>query len=274
MEEKGIIQELGIFLHEFQDYYYTREKIKQGNLGPQEQVRFRELRRTLVKKSGKHKELIHDLTGINSVPIIINNKEMITDIWTIGLLADPVMRTPIALGYCIDAVGQAIGKLEDEVSKGIRDKQGNKIVTENITSINIGSPIQLFDAMQFHHKVVESSKSCFIASNYRESILNVFISLTDYIKEKTRLKTDNKDLMAKAFDLDNPVIQLNSLIEQYERDEQEGFRFLYMGAAVGIRNPKAHKLIPQTNPYHTLEYLALASLLFRRIDEGKIKPIV
>ena len=134
-------------------------------------------------------------------------------------------------------------------------------------------PTYLFDAMQFHPKVVEASRSCFVADNYREAILNAFIALIDYVKEKTKLRTDTKDLMTKAFNVDNPVIKLNSLKEQYERDEQEGFRFLYMGASVGIRNPKVHKLIPQSNPLHTLEYLAFASLLMRRIEEGKVvKP--
>jgi uncharacterized protein (TIGR02391 family) len=131
-------------------------------------------------------------------------------------------------------------------------------------------PIKLFDAMEFYPRVVEASRPCFVSGNYREAILNAFIALIDYIKEKTKLTTDTKDLMTKAFNLDNPVIKLNSLKEQYERDEQEGFRFLYMGAVVGIRNPKAHKLIPQSNPLHTLEYLAFASLLMRRVEEGEL----
>ncbi len=132
------------------------------------------------------------------------------------------------------------------------------------------SPTHLFDALQLHPKVIEASKSCFITGNYREAILNAFIALTDYVKERTKLETDNKDLMTKAFNVDKPVIKLNSLQEQYERDEQEGFRFLYMGATVGIRNPKAHKLIPQSNPLHTLEYLSFASLLMRRVEEGEL----
>ena len=50
----------------------------------------------------------------------------------------------------------------------------------------------------------------------------------------------------------------------------EGFKFLFKGATIGIRNPKAHDNVIQTDPYKTLEYLGLASLLMRRIEEGKI----
>jgi len=46
--------------------------------------------------------------------------------------------------------------------------------------------------------------------------------------------------------------------------------FLFMGAVVGIRNPKAHDEIVQNDPYKTLEYLGFASLLMKRIDEGEI----
>jgi len=150
---------------------------------------------------------------------------------------------------------------------GIKEKPVAKTQPKDIAE----TPVYLFDNLQFHPKVIEATRSCFAAGNYREAILNAFIALIDYVKEKTKLDTDTKDLMAKAFNVDKPVIKLNSLKEQYERDEQEGFRFLFMGASVGIRNPKAHKLIPQSNPFHALEYLAFASLLMRRVEEGKLK---
>lgn len=144
-------------------------------------------------------------------------------------------------------------------------------------------PIQLFDAMKFHPKVVEASRSCFVAGNYREAILNAFIRLIDYIKERTGLDLDGDDLMNKVFSFNYdkdlrkitkyPIIRINELKNSNDRNEQQGFMFLCKGAAGGIRNPKAHKLITQSNPLHTLEYLAFASLLIRRVEEGKVvKP--
>ena len=46
-----------------------------------------------------------------------------------------------------------------------------------------------------------------------------------------------------------------------------------MGAMVGIRNPKAHDNIIQADPYRMLEYLAFASLLMKRVEEGKVSPL-
>jgi hypothetical protein len=46
--------------------------------------------------------------------------------------------------------------------------------------------------------------------------------------------------------------------------------YLFMGSVVGIRNPKAHRRIEQKDPFKTLEYLSLASLLAKRVDEAKL----
>jgi uncharacterized protein (TIGR02391 family) len=58
-------------------------------------------------------------------------------------------------------------------------------------------------------------------------------------------------------------------VTQSEKDEQEGFMYLFMGAMQGIRNPKAHKEIVQNDPFITLEYLGFASFLLKRIDYWK-----
>lgn len=68
----------------------------------------------------------------------------------------------------------------------------------------------------------------------------------------------------------NPIIRLNSLETQTDKDQQEGFMHLFMGAMQGIRNPKAHENISQNDPYITLELLGLASLLIRAIDFWRV----
>jgi len=128
----------------------------------------------------------------------------------------------------------------------------------------------LFDKMQFHPKVVETSKSLFETGHYAQAIFEAFKAINNFVKEKTGQSLDGKDLMAKVFREQGPLIKLNKLKTQSERDEQEGFKFLFMGAMVGIRNPKAHDNVIQTDPYRTLEYLSFASLLMRRIEEGKV----
>jgi uncharacterized protein (TIGR02391 family) len=134
------------------------------------------------------------------------------------------------------------------------------------------SPITLYEAMQLHPRITRASKSLFHSGHYAEAIFAAFKAVNNFTKRKTGQSLDGKDLMAKVFNEDKPIIKLNKLVTRSERDEQEGFRFLYMGAMVGIRNPKAHDDIRQINPYKALEYLAFASLLMRRVIEGKLEP--
>ncbi len=177
---------------------------------------------------------------------------------------------------------QRVHRIQQEVDSiiqkheilGIEPKSAAKKTEQKDTN---KSPIQLFDAMQFHPRVVEASKACFTTTNYREAILDAFIGLIDYIKEISKIDLDGDKLMNAVFSFDYdkehrkitkyPLIRINELKNQTDRDEQQGFMFLCKGAAAFIRNPKAHKLIEQTNPFHTLEYLAFASLLFRQLDK-------
>ena len=139
---------------------------------------------------------------------------------------------------------------------------------EKVKTVKAPKPIYLFDSMQFHPKIVEVSRRLFEDGHYRDAILRAFIEVNNFVKAKTGLELDGKDLMSKAFRAVNPIIALNELKTKSEKDEQEGFMFLFMGAMVGIRNPKAHDNIIQTDPLRTLEYLALASLLMKRAEEG------
>ncbi len=240
-----------------------------------------EVREDLVRKSGALSSKIIELTARQYFTKGMSKYDM----WVAAF--NPLINMQeIALPFCIDAVNEAIGKLqilqEEESGKQIEDLFAALDKPEKVTrqqEKRQDTAITLFDRMQFHPKVVEASRSCFTTVNYRESILNTFISLIDYIKEITGLDLDGDDLMNNVFSFNYdkeqrkitkyPKIRINELKNKTDRDEQHGFMFLCKGAAAFIRNPKAHKLIAQTDPLHTLEYLAFASLLFRQLDKRR-----
>ena len=134
--------------------------------------------------------------------------------------------------------------------------------------LELQTPLQLFDALSLHPSIVEVSRSLFASSHYAQAIFEAYKCVVNEVRRVSGLlDTDGKDLMAGAFNEREPKIRLNSMATMSDRAEQEGFRFIFMGAVVGIRNPKAHDAIVQNDPYKTLEYLGLASLLLKRIDE-------
>ncbi len=125
---------------------------------------------------------------------------------------------------------------------------------------------KLFQGMGLHKKVVKASEGLFKDGYYSAAIFEAFKIVEIAVKNKSGLTISGRELMSQAFSPSNPRIKLNDLQTETDKDEQEGFRFLFMGATQGIRNPKAHENIVQSDPYKALEYLALASLLLKKID--------
>ena len=68
----------------------------------------------------------------------------------------------------------------------------------------------------------------------------------------------------------NPIIKFNENKTSAEKDEQEGFRFLFMGTFIGIRNPRAHTNVKLEDRVKASEYLSAISMLLRRLDEAEV----
>ena len=128
-----------------------------------------------------------------------------------------------------------------------------------------GAPLPL-SAM--HQKIQAVAGSLFANGHYASAIFEAFKAVNNEVKRLSGLTKDGQQLMAAAFDESQPVLRLNALQSQSDKDEQTGFRFLYMGAMSGIRNPKAHDNVPDPSTTRTLEYLSFASLLMRRLDDA------
>lgn len=125
--------------------------------------------------------------------------------------------------------------------------------------------------INLHEKVSEVSLELFKDGHFSQAVYESVKALNNYVKKKAGI-TD-KDLsgaMAKAFDENNPIIKFNNLESQSDIDEQRGFKFLFMGAMTGIRNPLGHETYEINDRNTTLEYLSFLSLLFRKAEEGEM----
>jgi len=137
------------------------------------------------------------------------------------------------------------------------------------TPSTVESPIQIFEAMRLHPKVVKASKSLFENKHYAQAIFEAFKAVENFVQDKSGISLYGSNLMEKVFNEENPVIKVPEA-GYYYKDVQRGFKNLFIGAAQGIRNPKAHKEIIQKDPYITLQYLGFASFLLKRIDYWEV----
>ena len=122
-----------------------------------------------------------------------------------------------------------------------------------------------------HSEITRVSKKLFNDKYHAESVFSAFkevnIRIKNIVKNKIGEEFDGKDLMFKAFNLNNPIIKLNDFLTETERNIQEGYMHLFAGSIQGIRNPKAHENI-KIDENRAIHFLYLASLLMYKIDES------
>jgi hypothetical protein len=68
------------------------------------------------------------------------------------------------------------------------------------------------------------------------------------------------------------VLAFSDLTDETKRNEQVGFMEMLAAYAKGVRNPLAHTHGKLEEAQKAFEYLALASLFCRRIDDASPKP--
>lgn len=140
-----------------------------------------------------------------------------------------------------------------------------------MSTSKIGFNTSSLSEREIHPKIIEVSGKLFSDGHHSQAIFEGFKMVNLMVKQKSGLKDlDGKDLMAQAFKHTGPKLRWSKLNTISDKNEQEGYMFLFMGAMVGIRNPKAHEHIVQNDPIKTLEFLAFASLLAKKVDEAEI----
>lgn len=124
------------------------------------------------------------------------------------------------------------------------------------------------DVDQLHPLVVHASGKLYRDGHFGPAIFEAFKTIEVRVRTATGLEQTGQSLMATALSESAPLIDVSTVPGVSGRDEQLGFKLIFMGAMTGIRNPKGHEAIVQTDPQRAWEYLALASLLMRRLDDA------
>jgi uncharacterized protein (TIGR02391 family) len=79
------------------------------------------------------------------------------------------------------------------------------------------------------------------SGDYSGAILDSVVYLSELIRNKSALDSDGNSLVGSAFGGTNPIIKVNSLHTESERDEQRGVEQLLRGIYTAIRNPRIHE---------------------------------
>jgi uncharacterized protein (TIGR02391 family) len=131
----------------------------------------------------------------------------------------------------------------------------------------------VIEKYNFHPTISKVSGKLFFDGSYAEAIRAAMVEVNNRVKafviKTSGVTLDGADLMNRVFSANPPMIKFNAFVTESEKNEQEAFGFLFR-AIIGIRNIKSHQNVVQKDYNKAVEYLGIANLLMRLLDDAKI----
>jgi uncharacterized protein (TIGR02391 family) len=103
------------------------------------------------------------------------------------------------------------------------------------------------------------------------AVFAAFQAVEHRVQELTGRRESGKSLMMSVFNEQQPALDVSRHDGRNAQDERAGFKFLFSGATLALRNPRGHGPHAADDPEEAMEYLALASLLMRRLDDAALR---
>lgn len=126
-----------------------------------------------------------------------------------------------------------------------------------------------FDERNIHSRVQIVSKKLFDDGHYAPATFEAYKLVDKEVAALAKIGESGVKLMMKAFNEQAPLIKLTKLSTTSEKDEQEGYKFIFSGSVMAIRNPRGHEYGVQDSLTDCLDHLSLASMLLRRLERAK-----
>lgn len=123
-----------------------------------------------------------------------------------------------------------------------------------------------FDKRNIHPVLPKKVRTFFDNSHYAEATFEAFKFLDKVVQKFASSNKSGEKLMMDAFNEASPALRLTPLSTQSEQDEQRGFKFLFSGGMIAIRNPRGHEVDQIDDVDTCLDHLAFVSLLIRRLE--------
>jgi uncharacterized protein (TIGR02391 family) len=131
-----------------------------------------------------------------------------------------------------------------------------------------------FEKRDVHPDIAVMVRRLFDDGHYAQATFEAFKFVDKLVQNLADLDETGFKCMMKAFDETSPLIALTPNQTTSENDEQRGFRFIFAGSMLAIRNPRGHEFGLKDSPDTCLDHLALASLLLRRLEQAGHKTSI
>ena len=129
-----------------------------------------------------------------------------------------------------------------------------------------------FDLRGVHPALPAVVRELFDDGHYAQATFEALKFIDGEVQRHAGSNESGTKLMMQVFGGDSPNIKLSALANTSDKDEQEGFKFLFAGAMLAIRNPRGHKYAVRDSPDDCLDHLSMASMLLRRLADAGYVP--
>jgi len=128
-----------------------------------------------------------------------------------------------------------------------------------------------FDLRSVHPDLPADVRQLFDNGHFAQATFEAFKYVDEEMQRISGSSDFGSSLMMKVLGGTPPAVALNPGMTVTEKSEQEGFKFLFAGAMLAIRNPRGHKCGIVDDPDTCLDHLSLASMLLRRLDDAGLR---
>lgn len=119
------------------------------------------------------------------------------------------------------------------------------------------------DLSGLHFSIKNKVEKLINEGNNDSAVFSAFKNLEIEVKNKSGINETGMGLMNKVFSSNNPIIKLSD-----DKNEQEGFMYLFKGAMGAIRNREGHNNVKYSTE-ETIELVNFASFLIRLLHNQK-----
>lgn len=127
-----------------------------------------------------------------------------------------------------------------------------------------------FAELSLHPEIIRACSKLFSDGHYAEAV-EAACKVLDLMVKMRSMRSDpsGTELMQLVFSQKAPVLKFNDQSNDSEKSEQQGMMFLFSGAMLAIRNPRAHGLV-KDHPESALEYISFISMLAKSLDRAEL----
>lgn len=131
--------------------------------------------------------------------------------------------------------------------------------------------MEIYDALVTDPGLRLATRKLFKDGSYPEAVGKAYTVVNNTVKKRCSTTKDGVSLMNHAFGEQAPKLAITPRKTDSEKDEHNGYRSIFGGAMLGIRNPHHHEHDLRDEPDAALEMLVMANHLLRVASRAQKK---